>query len=172
MKSDLSRRGNLATVIPAALLLVSLGSLAVAFAGQYLFGLRPCILCLYERVPYAIAAILAAIALALPPATPWRARLVGLAGAVFAAGAALAFYHVGVEQHWWGSIAACGGELATDLGADDLRSIGAGDLKPCDRVDWRLLGVSLAGYNVIISSVLAAACFAGARVLARRDQIS
>lgn len=163
-----SNRGDPSTLVPAAVLLVSLGSLAVAFAGQYLFGLEPCILCLYERAPYAAAAVLAGIALTVPPANPWRAWLIGAAAVVFLAGAALAFYHVGVEEHWWGPIAACGGELATDLGVDDLSSIGAGDLKPCDRVDWRLLGVSLAGYNVVMSLILAAACLAGARVLARK----
>lgn len=161
-------RGSSSLLIPAAVLLVSLGSLAVAFAGQYVFGLEPCILCLYERVPYAVAAVLAGIALGAPSAGPWRVRLIAAAAAVFLAGAALAFYHVGVEEHWWGSIAACGGALATDFGAEDLRSIGANDLKPCDRVDWRLFGISLAGYNVIISLIFAVACFVGARVLARK----
>ena len=62
----------------------------------------------------------------------------------------MAFYHVGVEQHWWGSFAACGGELATDLTLEDLKAqLGGGNIprKPCDRIDWELFGLSLAGYN-------------------------
>lgn len=145
-------------------LLASLGGLAAAFAGEYLFGLEPCILCLYERVPYAAAALMAGVALATPAQSGWRARLMALAAVVFLAGAGLAFYHVGVEQHWWRSVAGCEGPLALDAG--DLGTLSLSDLKPCDRVDWRLFGLSLAAYNAIVSLALAALCLVAVRLLA------
>jgi disulfide bond formation protein DsbB len=144
-----------------AILTVSLGALATAFAGQYLFGLEPCVLCLYERAPWALAALVAAAGL-----VGWSGRRgsvpIALCAAIFAAGGALALYHVGVEQHWWGSFAGCGGLPVSGLTPDDLRPESlAGGLKPCDRVDWRLFGLSLAGYNAIASALLSLGCLAG-----------
>jgi disulfide bond formation protein DsbB len=156
--------------IPLAILAASVGSLATAFAAQYLFGLDPCILCLYQRIPYAVTVVLAAAALVTPTRGPLRPGLVTLCAVVFFAGAALAFYHVGVEQHWWGSIAGCGGELATDLSLEDLKAqLTEGFIarKPCDRVAWELFGLSLAGYNGIASLALGVACLAGARLIRR-----
>jgi disulfide bond formation protein DsbB len=156
--------------IPLAILAVSVGALAMAFAAQYLFGLDPCILCLYQRIPYAVTVVLAAAALVTPTRGRLRPGLVSLCAVVFFAGAALAFYHVGVEQHWWGSFAGCGGELASDLTLEDLKSQlaeGFTARKPCDRVDWELFGLSLAGYNGLVSLALGAACVAGARLVKR-----
>lgn len=151
-----------------AILVISLGALGAAFAGQYLFGLEPCVLCLYQRVPWAAAALISALALG-----GWAGRLrllaIALCAATFAAGGALAFYHVGVEQHWWGSVAGCAGEAVTDLTLDDLRPEAlATGLKPCDRVDWRLFGLSLAGYNVIASALLSAGCLAALALIGRK----
>jgi disulfide bond formation protein DsbB len=151
-----------------AILAISLGALAAALVGQYLLGLDPCVLCLYERVPWAIAALIAAIGLA-----GWAGRRdlvsIALCCAVFAGGGALAFYHVGVEQHWWGSIAGCGGAPVSGLTLDDLRpeTLATG-LKPCDRVDWRLFGLSLAGYNTIASTLLSLRCLAGLASIGRK----
>jgi disulfide bond formation protein DsbB len=155
-------------LIAALVFVASAFGLAAAFAGEHVFGLQPCILCLYERVPYAVAAVLAAAAAFLPMARRWRALLMGLVALVFAVGAALAFYHVGVEEHWWASVAACGGELSAGAEVGDLRQLSAADLKPCDRVDWRLFGLSLAGYNVVASAILAGIGIAGARILSKK----
>lgn len=156
------------TLIAALVLLASAVSLATAFVGEHVFGLDPCILCLYERVPYALAAVLAGATLFLASTTRWRRLLLGLAAGVFACGAALAFYHVGVEEHWWVSITACGGELPTGSQGDDLRNLSPGDLKPCDRVDWRLFGISLAGYNALASLAFAGLCVVGVRAFSNR----
>lgn len=161
------RRADLGVWPVGLVFLASVGSLAIAFAGEHLFGLEPCILCLYERVPYAVAAVLAGMALATPADGAWRIRLMALAALVFLVGAGLAFYHVGVEQHWWRSVAGCEGSLMT--GVEDLRGLGASDLKPCDRVDWRLFGLSLAAYNVIVSLALAAVCILTVRALIRKN---
>ncbi len=160
----------MARAVPLAVLVVSVAALATAYLAETVFGLEPCALCLYQRIPYGIAALLAAAALLVARRAGARAGLVALCAAVFLAGAGLAFYHVGVERHWWGSIAACGEGDALTLSLDELKARLSGETptrKPCDRVDWTLFGVSLAGYNVMLSSVLGLACWAAAGRIGR-----
>ncbi|MFO1113174.1 MAG: disulfide bond formation protein B [Rhodospirillales bacterium] len=164
----------LATPDPArpvllAILLMSLGALAAALTGQYVFGLEPCVLCLWQRLPFALTAVLAAVA--LPPrwAEGRRPHAIGIAALIFAAGAGLAFYHVGVQQHWWQSVAGCGGAPVSGLSIEDLSPAAlAHPPKPCDVVDWQFLGLSLAGWNTVISTALAAGCVAALIYLRRR----
>jgi disulfide bond formation protein DsbB len=153
--------------IPFAIVLVCLGAVAFAYIGQYGFGLEPCVLCLYERIPYALAAGVALLTAVLPLTNSARALLVGLCGVIFLGGAGLAFYHVGVEEHWWAAITGCGGQPDMDFTVEDLQASlqRPSALKPCDEVDWRLFGISLAGYNVILSMVLAIGSFMGAGFL-------
>jgi disulfide bond formation protein DsbB len=154
-------------LIPLAILAASVGALGTAYVADVVFGLEPCILCLYQRVPYAITGVLAVLALSARPG-PVQAASVGICGVVFAAGAAVAFYHVGVEQHWWAS-PACGGELATGLSLADMKAaLSAPQPKACDEVDWTLFGLSMATYNVAASLALAGAALAGARFLIKR----
>ncbi|MGE5442610.1 MAG: disulfide bond formation protein B [Bacteroidota bacterium] len=153
-----------------AIVAISIGALAAAFAGQYLFSLEPCVLCLYERVPWTLAALVAAVGLA-GRAGRRDSELLALCAAIFAAGGGLAVYHIGIEQHWWGSIAGCAGGPVGGLTLDDLRPESlATELKPCDRVDWRLFGLSLAGYNMIASTLLSLGCLAGLVSLRRKPE--
>jgi disulfide bond formation protein DsbB len=154
-------------LIPLAILAASVGALGTAYLAEVFFGLEPCILCLYQRVPYAITGVLAVLALSARPG-PVQAASVGICGVVFTAGAAVAFYHVGVEQNWWAS-PACGGELATGLSLADMKAaLSAPQPKACDEVDWTLFGLSMATYNVAASLALAGAALAGARFLIKR----
>lgn len=148
---------------PALLAAVGAGALAVAYVAEHGFGLEPCILCLYQRVPYAVVALLGFIGLRWPGTVP---AVLQLAGGVFAAGAAIAAYHFGVEQHWWASAAGCSGGLVTDMSAQDLmQAMDTKPPKPCDAVDWTVLGVSMAGWNGVFSTVAAGACLWAVRRL-------
>jgi disulfide bond formation protein DsbB len=156
--------------VPLFIVLAGVGAVSFAYAAQYGFGLEPCVLCLYQRGPYALAAGLAGIIL-LKPRNPRReAFIVALCGLVFLAGAGLASYHVGVEQHWWTSVAACGGGPVETMGVEDLKALlTKKPEKACDVVDWTFLGVSMATYNVFASLALAFASLAGARMIRRLD---
>ncbi|MBF0561953.1 MAG: disulfide bond formation protein B [Alphaproteobacteria bacterium] len=150
-----------ARLVPAAILAVGLAALGTALVAQFGFGLQPCHLCLIERVPYGVAAILAAVALAHRTARV-RRTLVGLCAAAFAINAMIAFYHVGVEHHWW-KAATCDTSTAQDSGAaltiEALnRAIEHPHEVPCDVVQWSLFGLSIAGYNGLASLALAFAC--------------
>ena len=155
--------------VALAILLASSAVLIGAFAAQHLFGLEPCVLCIYQRVPYVIAAMLATVGVGLGGEGRAGAAIAGLCAVVFLTGAWLALYHVGVEQHWWGSIAACGGGQPGAMTLEQLKAgLAAGSpAKPCDQVDWTLFGVSLAGYNALVSLGLAVFSLLGARALLR-----
>jgi disulfide bond formation protein DsbB len=163
-------RANLPRVFLAAILAASLTALAAAFAGQYLFGLEPCILCLWQRVPFAASAIVAGFGLLVLKQREQSMLLIALVALIFASGAALAFFHVGVQQHWWSSVSGCGGIPVSGMSVEDLTATAlAGSPTPCDVVDWQLFGLSLAGWNTVASAVLAVACLA-ALTLLRNDQ--
>jgi len=92
--------------VASILFLVSAAVVGAALLFQYVGGIAPCELCLYERWPYYGAAALALVATVI--GNPAVSRLVlALAALAFLAGAGLAFYHVGVEQHWFAGPAAC-----------------------------------------------------------------
>ncbi len=156
--------------IPLAILAASMGAIASAWIAEHVFDLEPCILCLYQRVPYALTAALAAVAIVVAARGRSPRWLVTICGAVFLAGSALAFYHVGVQQHWWGSVAACGGQLSSGVNVTDLATQLAGPQKPCDQVDWRLFGLSMAGYNSLISMGLGLAALAGGWYLGKETE--
>ncbi len=155
-------------LIPFGIFAVSGAALANAYIAQYALGLEPCVLCLYQRIPYAVTGVLGIVALLIPDE---RMRAVTAAGVVFLAGAAVAFYHVGVEQHWWVSAAACGSagggqEPAT---VEELRQmlLGAKPAKACNEVDWTLFGLSMATYNVGLSLALGIGSLWGAGRIGR-----
>lgn len=151
------RRAALLIVIASAL------ALAAAFTAQYAFGLAPCVLCLYQRVPYAVAILLGLAA--LPPGTArWRPYLLGLASLAFAINAGIAVFHAGVEWQFWTGTAGCTGSGPLPTNTQDL-------FKPaparCDEAAWTMFGLSMAGYNVIASAILAIFAFLAARRAAR-----
>lgn len=151
-------------LIPLAILAVSLGALGTAYTAEYAFGLEPCRLCLYQRVPYAVTAILALLMFGLP--RRYLAAAVTLSFVVFLAGAGLAFHHVGVEQDWWASAASCGASTELPATTEELLASLTPE-PPCDTPAWTLFGVSMAGYNLAASYVLAFVCLAGAVKLRR-----
>ena len=155
-------------LVPALIIAVSLGALAAALASQYWGGLQPCVLCIYQRYAYLGAAAFGLLGLIAGPRTGARRAAVALAGLAFLTGAAIAAFHVGVEQQWWRGTAGCHAP-AFDPNASiaELRKqLLETRFVPCDAVPWSLFGISLAGYNVLASAALAA--LAASAALTRR----
>jgi disulfide bond formation protein DsbB len=129
-----------------------------ALVSQYWGGLAPCELCLLQRWPWAAAIVVSFVAIMVGsrPALPWVALLLG---GVFALGSALAFYHVGVERHWFAGPNACSGAATA---ADTVEALKAQILgrQPvrCDEAAWSLWGISLAGWNLLASLVMTGCC--------------
>ncbi len=152
----------------ALLLGASAAILAAAFASQYIGGLEPCVLCLYQRVPYGAVIVLSGPGLGLsglaPPPKGVIAGLGGLCAAAFLVNAGIASFHVGVEQQWWQGTEACGAAGAMARTIEELRAqIFAAPVVRCDVVPWSLFGISMAGYNVLASLGLFVASAIAAR---------
>jgi disulfide bond formation protein DsbB len=153
MNADLAR-------FPAAVLAASVAVLGTALLSQYWGGLAPCELCLLQRWPWVAAIVISLISIlrGSRPTLPWVALLLSV---VFAIGCGLAFYHVGVEKHWFAGPEACTGAATT---ADTVEGMKALLLRQmpvrCDEPAWSLWGISLAGWNLLASVIMAAGCLA------------
>ncbi|MDJ1159555.1 disulfide bond formation protein B [Chelatococcus sp. SYSU_G07232] len=162
--------------VPRRVALAVFAAAAATIAGAYFFEyvlrLPPCDLCLMQRVPY-YAAMPLAVLLALLPARPPALRVagygLGLVAAIFLVGAALAGYHAGVEWALWQGPGGCTGAIAAPAGMGDfLKSLETVRVVRCDQAAWRFLGLSLAGWNVLISLAIAAVAGLGARAALTR----
>ena len=157
---------KLRPVWPLVTLLVSGALLAGAHAFETFGGLRPCPLCLDQRHWHWGALGVSAVASALVRFRPSLARLAAAAVGLALAGAAgMAGYHVAVEQHW--VIAQCDARIDVN----DIRPMQSGDTVEaprCDQIPWSMFGISIAGYNALISGVVALASFAIAILPERR----
>ena len=137
------------------LLLATLGSVALlggAFAFQYIGGMAPCQLCLWQRWPHAAAIGIGIVALA----TGWRG-LAWLGVIALLVTAAIGVFHVGVEEKWWEGLASCTAGSITGISTADLLdpTKDVASVVRCDAIAWQMLGVSMAGWNAILSLVLA-----------------
>jgi len=146
-----------------ALLLAALGIglLLGAFGFEYLGGIKPCHLCLGQRLPWPIMAIVAGGAMfGLRDGAPtWLAPTAfAIAAAIALWSAYLAGFHAGVEWQWWPGPPDCTG---TSAGAGTGFSFNPGEIVRCDAIAWSLFGLSLAGYNFIFSLVALGAAVAG-----------
>jgi disulfide bond formation protein DsbB len=149
--------------------LASAAMLATAHAFETFGGYSPCFLCLKQREVYwtALAAAVAFMVLArLPVGARWRAVTCWVLGLIFLVGAGIAIYHAGAEWKFWPGPDTCaaarGGVTAEDLAAF---LNGTKPIRPpsCEDAAWRLAGVSMAGWNALVSLGLVALSIAATR---------
>lgn len=140
----------LALALPAALL-------AAAFGSEHLGGLVPCEMCWWQRYPHMAAIVLAALAFARPASAQQSRLLTALAALAIAVSGAIGVYHAGVELGVVEGITTCTSTV-TGASADEmLKSILNAPVVRCDQVQWSFLGISMAGWNAIVSLSGAAA---------------
>lgn len=125
-----------------------------ALISQYGFGLVPCEMCYWQRWPHEVAIVLALFSL---PFLGMRAGpvLIVLAAGAIAVSGAIGIYHAGVEYDYWEGLTSC---ASATPGGFDMMTADVTPVIRCDEAQWRLLGISLAGYNAILS-------FAGAALV-------
>lgn len=111
--------------------------LAGAYVSEYGFGLFPCEMCWWQRWPHFAAVGLALASFLLPPKKLW----VALAALAISASGFIGAFHAGVEYHWWDGITNC-------TGTPDPFAL---NVVRCDEAAWRFLGISLAGWNALLS---------------------
>jgi disulfide bond formation protein DsbB len=145
---------NIARLIALLLPIALLGG---AMGSQYLGGLHPCEMCYWQRWPHAAAILLAALAFTAPAESRKSRALTLLAAAAIAVSGAIAVYHAGVEAKIFEGITTCTAIGGAGSSADLLRQITQAPIVRCDQVQWAFLGISMAGWNAILSLSGAAA---------------
>lgn len=149
---------NLALLICA----VSVGALAFAYTAQYGFNLQPCVLCLYQRKPYFAVIALSLMAVFAADRKPRAAFvLLLLSGLAFAVGMAISGFHTGVENAWWKGLDACGDTTLPDNATLEQMQeyIMNRPIVRCDVAGWKFMGISMTGYNFMLSTALTAFTF-------------
>jgi len=139
---------RLALGVPALLL-------AGAYVSEYGFGLYPCEMCWWQRYAHFAALALALLSTLVRPKTLW----IALAGLAVLGSGLIGAFHAGVEYGWWEGFTACTSAVGS-AGGDPLEAIMNAPLVRCDVAPWTLAGISLAGFNALISLASAAAIFA------------
>ena len=138
-------RARSATARLLALLLPA-GLLAGAFGSQYFGGLYPCEMCWWQRYAHFAALAPAALAFTGPPTSPRSRILTLLAALAIAISGGIGVYHAGVELKIFEGFTQC-----TANAHVSLEDIIKAPLIRCDQVQWSFLGISMAGWNAILS---------------------
>ena len=137
-------------------LISAIAILATVYSFEYLLGLAPCDLCLYQRLPWWGLIALSCLALMLRPNPRLSILLFACMIVILLAGASMAGYHVGVEWLWWKGPTTCSGFDARNMDLATLKAaIMATPVVRCDEIVWDFLGLSMAGWNFILSCGLA-----------------
>lgn len=156
--------------MPLLMAFIAAASLGMAFTAQYVFGLEPCILCLIQRYPYGIVIALSLLGFI----TSFKCKkgtsvLMGMIGITFLTNSVIAFYHTGVEQHWWKSfLEGCAvpdmiGNMDQILADIQNRT----EAVRCDEIAWSdpILNLSMANYNIIFCLGLGIIALISARLI-------
>jgi len=171
-KPLLSRAFEDPRIAALLLALASAGVLLSALFFQFVLNYQPCVLCIMQRWPYVAVMVLGLVTWLFRRWKGLGDALLVASGLALLAGAGIAAYHVGVEQHWWAGTSSCGGSAAANS-LEALRAqVLAAPVTRCDEVAWSLFGISMAGYNVAISLALAAYAFVAARIAYTRTPVS
>lgn len=161
---SLSARSPLATVF--AMLAIAAAAILGALGFEHIGGYLPCHLCLLQRVPYYTGVPVAALAIVTIFLNAPRAIVTALF-ALFAVlmlyNSGLAAYHSGVEWGFWQGPASCSPSITIGSAADLMNQLENTHAPSCTEAALRILGLSLAGWNVLISALLAALAIFGAR---------
>lgn len=138
---------------------ISAAAMTVALISQYMYGLHPCVLCIYQRIPYVVVIVLGLAGFALADKRPKTGTaILSLISLTFLANTAIAAYHTGVERKWWASfLEGCTiPEMKGNI-TDVLAQIQAAPIARCDEIPWTdpVFGLSMANYNVLLCFGLA-----------------
>jgi disulfide bond formation protein DsbB len=137
------------------LLLASAFTLAAAYVAEYGFGLKPCHLCLLQRIPYAVSIMLSLLALLSCRSLLAVKALQALCGISFLVGAGIAFYHTGVELHIFEGLTSCAGQEKLPATVEEMRQqlLNTPAVR-CDVPAFMFMGLSMAGWNMLWSGTL------------------
>ena len=134
------------------ILLFSIFALLTAYFTQYVLGHQPCNLCLIERIPYILTIIVVTLSFLFKK---YEKIYLGLLSLIFISATLISFYHVGIEQGFINESLVCNlGSQAINLTAEDLLNELKEKTISCKDVNFKIIGLSLATINTIISLIL------------------
>lgn len=139
----------------------SFAALAAALYSEAVLGLEPCVLCIYQRIPFVIGIVIGIVGLILQGKPKAVSALLSVLGLNFLVNSGIAFYHTGVEQKWWVSaVEGCAVPHFADDPQTMLENILSAPTGNCAEIPWQdpILGLSMANYNVILCFGIALLC--------------
>lgn len=147
---------------------ISLFSLVMALFAEAVLKLEPCMLCIYQRIPFLVALVVSLVALGIK--RPLWALVVS--AAAFLINSGIAFYHSGVERHWWTSVIE--GCAVPDFSGNPqsmLENILSAPTGNCAEIPWAdpVFGLSMANYNVALCFGLFVLCVLSVAVCRKKD---
>ncbi|TXL69472.1 disulfide bond formation protein B [Vineibacter terrae] len=157
-------------MLPAAVALCGSAAILLGAIGfQYIGGYPPCSLCYWQRYGHVAVMVLAWLAL-LPTGRAVRLAFLALTGVALFVTAGIAVYHAGVEWKWWAGPAGCSGVSGLSMSVEELKRVLMGTkMVRCDEIPWSLFGLSMAGWNVVLSAALGGWVLSQAWRLAPKD---
>lgn len=146
-------------LVPLFFLSASIIALAAAYIAEYFFGLKPCTLCLYQRVPYAVIIVASLLSIIIAKHCKIINVINCISIIILAVGAGIAFYHMGVEYKWFEGLTSCSGQPGkAPQTLEEMRAqlLGSKAVR-CDQPQFIFLTLSMAGWNMVWSLLLIAA---------------
>lgn len=158
MRTEVVEAGpNPAALAAGTIAAIGAATLAGAWFFEYVLDIKPCPMCLEQRYAYYLLIVLGAVLALAAPRLPRAVAIAGLAIMALAAfgNSIYGAFHAGVEWGYWPGPASCSGSVPNLGGAADLlKRLDTVKVIRCDEVQWRFLGLSLAGYNFLISGLM------------------
>lgn len=140
-------------------------AIGIALFYEHVLNYQPCALCYEERIPYYILLMISTIALItdkfIGKALFVGKPLLGLLGVLMLFSCAYGSFHAGVEWGFWPGPSSCVGGATADATSDLFAMVQDTKIVPCDFANWRLFGISFAGYNALVSALISVLLFIG-----------
>ena len=130
--------------------IISFFSLLTALYIEFFLGYRPCKLCIYQRIPYLVSIFLTFLGISYSKNLFWLYALL----LVFFSSFILSGYHVGIEQEIFKEFSGCTGNSLNITDKNELLKLLNSEVNSCKNVDFRILGLSLATINFLLSFVI------------------
>jgi len=155
--------------VAAVILVIAGATILSALFMEYVLGMRPCLLCLYQRWPYYAALPIAALIVGFGPGERVSRAGLALLGLIFVVSAGLGAYHAGVEWGFFIGPTGCGGAAVPAAGSMDdfMRQLETVRVVSCNAPAWVFLGLSMAGWNAVVSALIAVIAFTSAATRSR-----
>jgi disulfide bond formation protein DsbB len=157
MRTEVETQSNAGALAAGTIAVIGAATLAGAWFFQYVLGIEPCPMCLEQRYAYYLVIVLGAVLAFAAPRLPRLAVIAALAIMAMAAFANSIYgaFHAGIEWGFWPGPATCSGPIPNFGNAGSLlQQLDTVKVVRCDEVQWRFLGLSLAGYNFLISGLM------------------